>query len=80
MGQAHLQPAEQGWAQLYTGQARLGLIFPEWQRAGPYEDGPGRAEKSGPVQTSTADHSCSSCQLFPHLCISVKRSLCNYNF
>jgi len=46
LGRARLQltgQAEQGWTQLDTGQAGLGLIFPEWQRArlGPYEDRPG---------------------------------------
>lgn len=35
------------------GQARPGLVFLEWQRAGlgTYEDKPGRPEKSRPVQT-----------------------------
>ena len=34
-------------------QARAGLIFPEWQQAGPGQASTrmGRAEKSGPMQT-----------------------------
>jgi len=42
-----------GRAQLETGRAGLGLIFLEWQRAGPGLSWTGRAEKNGPVQAST---------------------------
>ena len=42
-----------GQAQLETGWAGLGLIFLEQQRAGPELNGPGRAEKNGPVQASS---------------------------